>query len=158
MDHKAQEPNVKPSQDATPAPPAPPPSVTVDAAALVRAIKGTDETGVIRRSRQPLDANYPFDPGNYDIRAEADKLARAKGHDLSKWITADSNAADFFHAKCMDCGLMAHARWRGKPTNDKTTGQGQFPELGGEALEKTCADARGSKKAREMFSRRTSAA
>lgn len=128
---------------------------------LVDSIRPTEPGGVIQRSRQPLVRDYPYNPKNYDVRKEADTIAKSFGHDLSVWVVAPAAEGqkvdhEFYIAKCLECGGNAHARWRGKPNNDRTTGTGQFPELGGECLVLTCQELkrRNGQKNGSMFSRR----
>jgi len=120
--------------------------------ALAVANEARSDAGVFRRSKEPFQATYPFNPKNYNIIREAEKLAEKRGHTLGSWQDQPADhtrtpllqPVNAWHARCIRCGAMATAKWMPPTQNDKradrtdpnTGEQAVFPALGGDALNK----------------------
>jgi hypothetical protein len=110
-----------------------------------------------RMSSTEPNYDYPYNPENYDVCAEADKAAKKNGHgNLSKWVPLRGEKA-FWNMQCLTCGGFAYARWLGQFKNDIREGvTAQSPAFGGDIIQSTCAQVSGTREQRSEFVGRTS--
>lgn len=110
---------------------------STSAVEVVREALDQAKFGGLHRRKRKGSMVGPNDPKTFDIKAEADRVAFANGHDMSKWVPAEPGVDDFYHAKCLTCGVTAYARWRRAPQHE---GGGLFSDIGGDAIKRTEAE------------------